>query len=653
MNSNKMFVGTIMLEAIWESRHKDLIDLISPFVVYAVSKKYTIGETIDQRLIRDTVRREFGYDDLPIAIIDRVFKREKRIKRIDGKYQLSGRYDKEVETIEKRHNECERIINEIGIQLSEYLSKHMTNRGKYTSDIAINELMCFFSKYGICLGLDRMEEHREEFRINKNEYHIAQFIYEMRDQGSSIYKDIIELVKGYFLKSAIYLQGENGSIVNGNYKSVEFYYDTPFLLRLLGYKTDEDNDDAIELHRALSFQRGLFYYFPQTEAEINNILTVYARHIGKSRNQTLEGLDSKKYSASAVERLRSTWESKLASVYGTTLKEPPPYTINSKGSIDESHIIDETGLEDYLSQKIKWSGDEARRADLDSILAIHRIRKGIGSSQIEHCKAVFVTTNVDLARETNRFYADNVNRDTFPLLITDADLSALTWIKCGSTDTKIPETHLLKNAYMATQPTPELLDRFERVIEQMQEEGTLTPEVAMAIRESHYARKELLFSSFDPAGAIDENLVGKVETKLREEYSNDARMDERYKAKKREKAREHELLVKADTKARGEAKKVADIINRMLTVVAVIIEIIIICISFVGIIYLSNIKKGVMIIPCVILFLLSLFSAYDTIRARERFVAKWIIWVSDRIYKWFFDKKQAEYYSMLKDNVLE
>ena len=141
----------------------------------------------------------------------------------------------------------------------------------------------------------------------------------------------IDLVKGYFLQSAIYLQAGNGNIITATYRNVSFYYDTPFLLRLLGYKTSEDERSATELHKALEKQKGRFFYFPQTQHEVERILNAYQRDIGHSSSVTLEGLDERKYSTSDVQRLKQTWEGKLNSTFKASLAARPEYPRNPDG----------------------------------------------------------------------------------------------------------------------------------------------------------------------------------------------------------------------------------------------------------------------------------------------------------------------------------
>lgn len=47
MNNNQTMISAAMLEAVWQSRKKDMIDLITPFVMYATATLTSPGEKVD------------------------------------------------------------------------------------------------------------------------------------------------------------------------------------------------------------------------------------------------------------------------------------------------------------------------------------------------------------------------------------------------------------------------------------------------------------------------------------------------------------------------------------------------------------------------------------------------------------------------------
>ena len=77
-----------------------------------------------------------------------------------------------------------------------------------------NPLHLFFSRYGLEIGTETLASAGIEPRKYEIDYYIARFIFECKDTGSYLYGVILELVKGYFLRLAIYIQPNyNGPLV--------------------------------------------------------------------------------------------------------------------------------------------------------------------------------------------------------------------------------------------------------------------------------------------------------------------------------------------------------------------------------------------------------------------------------------------------------
>ena len=650
MENQNLLTGAVMLETMWKTRNKDLIDLISPFVFYAVSKECAPYEMIDQHRVLEIVKKEFGYVDMPISIIEKVLRRNPTFfKRKSGQYQLYKNLDATVQEITRRRDDCEHKIRVIGEQLAAYFETHLKSKRKYTVEESITELHRFFSKHGIYLGINRLEERVSGLKGREADYYIAQYLYEKRDSQAIEYEYVIELVKGYFLQSAIYLQSQNGNLLSTTYKDVDFYYDTPFLLCLLGFKTDEDEQGAKALHQALREQKGNFYYFPQTQHEVEGILNAYEHNIGRFSFITLEGLDAKRCTVEDVQRVKRTWQSRAESEFKTQIRRLQE-TIKGDAPSSESDAFNEGALRDELNKHIKWRKSDTMNADLESIIGIYKIRGGEQSEEIEHCRAVFVTTNAKLAGVANEYYKKSGGEHTFPLLITDSELAALTWVKNGAVG-NLPETQLLRNAYMATQPTPEMLEKFGQVLERMQGEGKMTEEVAIAIKSSAYTNKEILFASFEGEDGINEDVALKIENALREKFSNEAREDERYKAAQQQKEEEHNRKERAVQQARQIAdERKTDYLKRGRCVLGGISIIIIVAAVF-GLFYsLSGLWSGDKVVRCFFLavfVLFSLRSLYDTWKGTEKYIDRWLLLRANSVYDKEYEKRLEENLSIL------
>lgn len=652
MKDHNLLTSTVMLETMWETRGQDLLDLISPFVFYAAAKVCVPQQIVDLQKILSVIKQEFGYVDMPIAVIDHVFKRNPAFFRKNhGAYYLKNVMDDVISEIEKRRDDCERKIQIISTQLAEYLASNVKPSMIVTPDYAIQELQGFFSRQGIFFGTNQLEEQESKIKNWKTDYYIAKYLYEKRDKQEIEFEYVIDLVKGYFLQTAIYLQAENGNISTATYKNVSFYYDTPFLLRLLGFKTSEDEKTAVELHQALSKQRANFYFFPQTQSEIGGILSRYQRGL-KRNSYTLEGLDEKKYTATSVDRLKKTWESKLQSVFNTKLAQQLEYPKKFDGNIDERFSINKTELAEILKKNINYNAEEAMDADLESVIGIQELRGNVFSEEIEHCRAVFVTTNSLLAKTVNRYYRENVNDKAFPLVITDSDLAALTWIKCGSVG-NLPERQLLRNAYMAMQPAPEMLEKFGNVLDQMQTEGKITPEIAIILRSSGFAKKEIMFASFEGEDGINESLVSEIETKLRQESSAAAREDERQKAERQRQEEQHDRIANACRQARIKA---TEAMNKKLIFwkrVLLSMEIVFILAAIVGMIYTIVCIQTSHIIVTILLIIFAAITAcgiVDACKEREKRLYGWLVRQANKVYDREYDRLSEEYMTIAKGN---
>ena len=639
-HNQNLLIGAVLLETMWKSRKQDLVDLISPFVFYSVAKTCSPHEKIIKKNVRKRIRTEFGYKDLPVSIIEQVFTRNPRLFQKNGdSFYLQTSLDSHVQEIDNRRVECDEKLKNLGRQIAEYLSLHMRNRKEYTQEEGAKFLQLFFSKHGAYLGADKLEEHLDEIKQYEVDYNIAKFIFEKKDARDSEYKNIIDLVKGYFLRSAIYLQGENGELIGNTYDSVSFYYDTPYLLRLLGYKTTEDEESARELHNALKGQNAKFFYFPQTRKEIEGILNAYQRDIGRWSYVTLEGLDAQNYRPSDVERIKQNWENRLREEFDISIVDKPQYS-------GECNVIDEDDLKTELEKRVLWHTNTSRDADIESSVSIHMLRNGNESNSIEKAGHVFVTTNSSLAKALSYYYKNKINADAFPLLITDTDLSALTWIKCGSTN-DLPELDLLRNAYVATQPTAEMLDKFSDVLDRMQGEGKVTEETAIAIRTYGYTKKQVLYASFDGVEAINENLVERIESMLREEYSNEARDDERRKAEKEKAEREHDLLENARKRANIAAAKAMD--NQLFKErkYAKWISIAIIALAIAGAIWTLKDFSGWLLVFIIPFGVVSAKSVFDTVKQTEKGIDKMLKERANKTYDEVFEEKNKEYLELL------
>lgn len=646
MSNPKTLTSIATLEALWEIKQSDMLDLITPFVKCGIVHTTAINDIIDTAKVAAFVKVEFGYKEFPESIIFKVLKRHSHmmVRKENGQYRYVVSLDNDVEKFDRRRTECKKRIDTIAGILATYLSAHCKHKHSFTPKEAEDALQSFFEQYGLFIGANPQALESISPQKYETDYYIAQFIFEHEKNGSKEYDYIIDLVKGYFLSTVIYLQPDNGNILTASYKDVSFYYDTPFLIQLLGYQSRQEQDSAMELHQLLRRQAGSFFYFPQTEDEILSILTAYQHSlVNRNSSKTLEGLDRLEYGTDSVERLKQTFPARLASPKYGILRSPlPPYPQRADGSVDvECGLISDEAVKDYVLKSIGHYKPESLDADVSSVTAIDRLRPRVAVQNIEACKAVFVTTNSDFANAFNTFYEKNILSNTFPLVITSADLAAIVWVKCAAFDNKIPARQLLSNAYMAMQPLPQLMEKFRAIVSQLQYEGEITSDEAFILRTNKYIIKELNLSALGNVESVTDGLVSALHKKYKESLVSDVnKINEEHTRRKN-----LERIKDACSKARTEAQVAKERHYKRECLVSHLALLAILGVA--GWATIDNWNLMPWSILSGLLLIFSLISVFDTIFSRKSKIDFWLLKRANQIETKVYEKKKAEYFSVL------
>lgn len=505
--------GAAILEIMWNNNQKDIVDIISPLIKYAIVKNTASYKIVNYDEVLSYVASEFGYKNMPRSIIEIVMKRDRQhFRRDNKKYTYLGGLDNEITEIDKRKSDCDIKINAICSELMNYLNSNSI-RKKFNLDETINCLQNYISEKAFTLcDNDVSAGLLDSKQIN---FHIAEFILDKKQEHSLLYDYILDLLKGSLLENAIYMNPVDISI---NYSKVDFYYDTTFLLQLLGYKNKEDADCAKELHDLLKDKKGNFYYFNQTNDEILGILTAYRNSLNKNINPivTLEGLDEKGYTYGGVDRLIQGYKSNLSVNYSISIKDTPTFEKDESGAVIDKCLLDEYGIKQYIQTKIPNYQETNLYSDILSLQSIYKLRSGVFPDRFEDCKAIFVTTNNSLEEVFNDYYKYTMNGHGIPLVISDSELSTIAWIQSGK-KSDLPEKILLRNAYMALTPNSELLKEFKTVVNQMKDENSLSDEESTALLTTRFIQKELLKHSFE-SGEVNRDFVENAKSLLKEEY---------------------------------------------------------------------------------------------------------------------------------------
>ena len=653
MEDNKILAGTALLNVYWNTRKKDLLDLIAPFINYCTAQIVTPrselceGNRINLRQVTLRVRERFGYADIPEVIVEKIYKRDqKHYRKEKGNYYLVASFDNLVEEMNKKQIECAERVNVLGESLLQYLKTHCQKEKIYTKEQAIEKLQSFFVYYGINITADRLDFRTLTPASKEVYYWIGQYIYEEKANVSQKYEYLCQLINGYYLQTAIYMQPETDIKQKRAFQKVSFYYDTPFLVDLLGLQSDEVHQAAVELHQMLQNQGGQAYYFPQMMEELRGILYAYQCSIGENHSndgRTLLFLDAKRFTPNDVHVLIQRLPGRLENEYHVHSADLPQFPQKADGTVDEQYVMDEEKARAFVAEHTPHYTDKNLDNDIKSAVAIHKLRGRLGYSRIEDCGHILVTNNHDLTQAFNRYYKKNVSSEAYGPIIDTKRLAALVWVRSGIADTKMAERDLLQNAYMAMQPIPEMKERFLEEIEKLVSMGRITRDEALIIRADQVLERELNEKmGFDPAN-VNEQSTYKVVKEAGERVTAEAVAKERTEAAQKQTQRQNELQQRVYEQAQKAGQEAKQKFIKRYTLGAKVLAVCLLCIGIGGCVV--SFFSGPIGIGSLIWSVFSALGVWDTIISKKS-------WIQGKIEK-AGNKKEKETFDLEYKKIME
>ena len=169
---------------------------------------------------------------------------------------------------------------------------------------------------------------------------------------SVLFDYLVELVKGYFVTTALYLQAENPNATTASFSDVTFFLDTRLLLAYLGYKTEEENNSVQKMVESLKKNGAKLACFTYNIDEVNSILEAYKLStISKSKRPstfTLEYFDDHGYSYTHVEANQKKFVQRLVD---SGIDNFSANSLLGKGNTSEDE--DSAGLLSHVSPQLR------------------------------------------------------------------------------------------------------------------------------------------------------------------------------------------------------------------------------------------------------------------------------------------------------------
>lgn len=346
--------------------------------------------------------------------------------------------------------------------------------------------------------------------VGHADFLVNAFVIHLNEGDPEGFDYLETIVKGSMLANVLLFPDLGG--VARRFGKLKVYFDTGFLLRALGLAPEAIQVPCRELIGLLYEQNADLGCFEHTFDEIFGVIDASARSLRSPESlkyafgETLEHFREKKYQASDVELIIARLETTLRALHVQV--EPKPLHKVPLG-------LNEKKLESVLQDEVKYRHREPLLHDLDSLTAIHRLRRGRLHRNIESCRAVFITTNSALARASARFFKEEYEGITAPLCILDHVFASLVWLKCALEAPDLPRKRIIADCYAAMKPQDDLWKKYLDEMDRLEEGGDVSEEDYHILRSSMEARSALMEVTLGDTNAFTEGTIEEVLEKAR------------------------------------------------------------------------------------------------------------------------------------------
>lgn len=486
----------------------DYLEYIVPFIRHILGG-LSAGSNVTVPRIQSSMREVFGLA-IPQAVIESVLKRlRKRGElRLDSVYyvgELAEWWDL-TDNLERQQLRNEQLLAEI----ADYARTNLSL--VWTEADAERALLQYAAVFGIeCLAASNdgsivptPPETASADLIVIHSY--VMHVHEKRLRSEL--EALTDIVKGHMLASALLC--EDLAALPSGFTDLVVYFDTTFILQLLGLHGREEQMPAVELCELLRAQRVGMAVLSHTLEETESVL-----RFAVDRFDDLKQNPPRVIRAARSEgRTRSDLQLALAKLE-PSLREANCRVVQTPDYSRRALQIDERQLEEYLSDEIQYASDQAKYRDINSVRAMYVLRRGYSTARLERAKAVFVTTNTALARAAKAYSRNNVAGRVIPPAITALELTTYLWLKSPMKKPDLPQLQVVTACYAALQPSDDLWNRYIREIDRLLRQGTITAEDHQLLRASPDATRALVELTQGSDAALQEATMEEIMERTR------------------------------------------------------------------------------------------------------------------------------------------
>lgn len=531
----KFLINMAVVKVNWDRSQQDILDNYIPLVAHALQQHNSNTLSLEEFKIHFRNVSEF---DIPTGAIISLLKRASKKhglvqKNAQGIFEINREKVDENSYSQTRERETRRY-NQMKTAFCAYCKEYLNvNVSSEDADEYFFETL-----YEIAPALfARVSdiEHIGKVDVPEKQYLVGRFVGHVAQNDDTSFDAIVSFVRGAMLTETFYYS-HPGDIPK-KMREVRVFFDTVFLLRVLGYCDDmlsEPCRELIEMLRAMGVRMRVF---PQTRDEIIGILNAAAfqlrtqrRLIANRPGDAFDYFNSCGYTNSDVELAIAKLNDNL-SKRKIFIEETPEHT--------EDFGVDENKLSERIKERIPGQSEAARNHDVDCLAAIHRLRHARPMEYLESCVAIFITTNASVASVAAEFFSTEHGRSNVPVCMGDQVFTTLIWMKAVKKMPDLPKEQLVAQCYAATQPSEGLWAKYVAEAEKLRAEGGIEEGDYAVLIHGLEARQKLMDLTLGE-GEIVQGTVRDVLESAKSKYTEKVR-EELTKTKHKERSQAERL----------------------------------------------------------------------------------------------------------------
>ncbi|WP_019601851.1 hypothetical protein [Teredinibacter turnerae] len=348
----------------------------------------------------------------------------------------------------------------------------------------------------------------EKLKINhsdKNRYLVARFISYANNADQESFESILSFVRGSILTETFYYSQNPTDIENKPLRRVVVYFDTQFLIRLLGFSDSALCAPSQELWEMLKEMQVKMRCFQDTLDEIHGILFAALNQMD-SHGRLKPNRPSDIFDYITQNNIKPSDLTIILNTLEEKLKDRQVY-VEPRPKLIDAYSFDHELLGEKLSTVFELQSEKARQHDINCLQAVFQIREGRKQEYLDRCKAIFITTNSQLAQLSTHFFNEQYGPSSAAVCMGDHVFASLVWMKSVKKITDLPKDRLVANCYSALLPSESLWSEYIREVTRLQDQGAITQEDYHVLIYGMASREQLMEHVF----SSDDNMFGSVE----------------------------------------------------------------------------------------------------------------------------------------------